>query len=49
MLFAQAGGGGKRELIGAELPLGKVTSYEAGWWGWLHSNMNVLNATELSI
>ena len=44
-----AGGGGKRELTGAELPLGKVASYEAGWWERLHSDMNVLNATELSI
>ena len=44
-----AGEGEKKESIGAELPLGKVASYEAGWWEMLHSDMNVLNATKLSI
>lgn len=40
---------GRSCLMGAEFQLGKKKEILAmdGWWSWLHSIGNVLNATEL--
>lgn len=47
MLVARGWGRRKRELLGCRASVRKVASYEAGSWGRLHSDMNVLDATEL--
>lgn len=33
--------------MGAEFQLGKMKNSEDGWWRFFHSNVNILNATEL--
>ena len=33
--------------MGTEFPFGMMKSSGDGWWGWLHTNVKILNATEV--